>query len=193
MQRLALLVALLWLGCGASQARQPGQLQLKWDELASRITDTKVAFVLPDGTRVEGKVIAVERTGLRLKVSKSSNRKTQPKGEHLVARQAISILRVTEHRKLGRLLGTLGAIAIAGGIAAASYPDLYEGPVLYIVPSVVAGGIAGAAVGGYYVGKAFDKRVTKISIVPDGKPEARLSHPLGISGSGRFQFPGMGG
>jgi hypothetical protein len=168
MQRPVLILTLgLWIGCGWARAGEPRQLSLKWTELGARIADKKVAFVLPDGTHVEGKVIDVEQDGLRLKVAKTSNRRTQPKGTHLVARQAISVLRVREDGTKGRWLGTLGAIAVAAGIAAASYPDLYEGPMVIIVPAVVAGGIAGAGVGGYYAGKAFDKKVTEIRIVPD--------------------------
>jgi hypothetical protein len=165
MKRWILILTLVSVGCEWAVA-EPRQAQLKWEDLASRITKKKVAFVLPDGTRVEGKVIAVEPDGLRLNVSKSSNRQAQPKGKHLVARQGLSVLRVTEYRKLGRVLGTLGAVGLAGGIVAASSIDLYEGPLVVIVPAVIAGGIAGAAVGGYYTGKAIDKRVAEIRIVP---------------------------
>ena len=166
MQRSVIMLTTLLCGCALAE---PRQLRLKWDELPAAITDKKVAFVLPDGTHVEGKVLAVEPDGLRMKVAKSSDRSTQPKGMHLVPRQAVSLLRVTDYHKMGRLLGTAGAVALTAGIAAASYPDIYEGPLLIIVPSVMAGGIAGSAVGGYYAGKAFDKKVTEIRIVPDGK------------------------
>ena len=161
------LAVLLWAGCGWAWGGEPRQVQLKWEELGPSITNQKVAFVLPDGTYVEGKVLGVQPDGLNLKVSKTSDRKTQPKGKHLIARQAISVLRVTQYRKMGRLLGTVGAMAIAGGIAAAMYPDLYEGPLIVIVPAVVAGGITGSGIGGYYAGKAFDKKVTEIRILPN--------------------------
>ena len=140
--------------------------QLKWEELGSRISGRKIALVLPDSTRVEGKVITIESDGVRMKISKSSNRKVQPKGEHLIRRQSLSTLRVTEYRKLGRVLCTLGAVGIAGGIVAASSIDVYEGPLVVAVPVVIGVGMAGAAVGGYYTGKAIDKRVTDIRIVP---------------------------
>jgi hypothetical protein len=168
MQRTSVVLAIVFCAaCGLAWGGAPAQqMQLKWDELDARIAKKKVAFVLPDGTLVEGKVIGVEPDGLRLKVTKSSNRKAQPKGKQLVARQAISVLRVTDYRKLGRLLGTTGAIAAAAGIVAAQQIDIYEGPAVIIVPAVVAGGTVGAGVGGYYLGKAFDKRVTEIRIVP---------------------------
>ncbi|MBI4877626.1 MAG: hypothetical protein HY822_23590, partial [Acidobacteria bacterium] len=96
-------------GCGWAWAGQPLRLELKWQELESRVARKKVAFTLPDGTRVEGKAIAVQADGLRMKVSKTSDRKAQPKGERVIPRAELSVLRVTSYRKLGRLLGTLGA------------------------------------------------------------------------------------
>ena len=67
---------------------------------------------------------------------------------------------------MGRLLVTAGALAIAGGIVAAKYPDLYEGSVIVIVPAVTAAGMIGVAIGGYYAGKALDKKVTEIRVEP---------------------------
>ena len=157
----------LWLAPGGpAAARDAQQLQLKWEELGPRIANKKVEFVLPDGTQVAGRAIAAEPEGLRLNISKSSDRHVQPKGKQLIPRDRIPLIRVTEYRKAGRLIGTFGAVGLAAGIAAASYPDLYEGAVLIVVPAVVAAGIVGAAVGGYYTGKALDKRVIEIHIVP---------------------------
>lgn len=132
------------------------QIQLPWSELGPRVTDRKVALMLPDGARVEGKVHAVEPQGLRMS-----------KGNRLIPRESITFLHVTEYRKIGRLLTTLGAVAATAGISAAKYPDLYEGSAVYIVPAVVAGGIAGSAVAGYCAGKRIDKRVTEIRIIRD--------------------------
>ena len=97
---------LLW-GAGAEQ--------LKWGELGSRVGHNKVSMALPGGVYIEGKVVEVEPSGLRLKISRTSDRAVQPKGEHLIPRQSVSVLHITEYRKLGRLLGTLGAAAAAAG------------------------------------------------------------------------------
>jgi hypothetical protein len=78
-------------------------------------------------------------------------------------------LQVTEYRKLARLLVTAGAIAAVAGIAAATYPDVYEGPAIIAVPAVAAAGIIGGAVGGYYAGKRLDKRVVEIRIVAEDR------------------------
>lgn len=168
MRRSAIaLAALLWLGYG--WAGELPQQRLTWEDLGAKITNKKIGLVLPDGTHVEGKVIGVERDGLRLHISKSSNRARQPKGAHLIPRASVSVLRVEEYRTIGRVLGAMGAAAVAGGIAGAKYPDVYEGPTVVIVPVVVAGGIIGSAVGGYYFGKVLDRKVTELSIVADDK------------------------
>jgi hypothetical protein len=167
---LIVLVALLGMSQGLLWAGEPRQLQLKWNELGPRIEDKKVALVLPGGTYIEGKVQVVGSDGLRLRISKTSDRKAQPKGSYLIPRQSVSLLQVTEYRKLARLLVTAGAVAAVAGIVAASYPEPFEGAMYVVVPAVAAGGIAGAAVAGYYAGKRLDKRVTEIRIVgEDGK------------------------
>jgi hypothetical protein len=157
---------LLWMSQGLAWGGEARQLRMKWEELGSKLLNQKVALLLPDGTHVQGKVLQVEEGGLRLNVTKSSNRNVQRKGKHLISRQSISVLHLTEYRKIGRLLGTTVAIAAAAGIVAASYPDLYEGPTAIIVPAVTAGGMIGVAIGGYYAGKAFDKKVTEIWVEP---------------------------
>jgi hypothetical protein len=153
---------LLWGG-------EPRQLQLKWSELGPRIEDRKVALVLSGGTYIEGKVQRVVPDGLWLRVSKTSDSKAQPKGSHLIPRQSVSMLQVTDHRKIGRLLVTAGAIAAVSGIVAANYPDVSEGPAIIAVPAVTAAGIIGVAVGAYYAGKRLDKRVIEIRIVAEDR------------------------
>ncbi len=139
----------------ARSGAPPQQAQLKWEELDARIRHKKVALVLPDGTHVEGKVIGVQPDGLLIK------------GRPLIPRQSVSVLRATDYRKIGRLLGTTGAIAATAGILAAQNIGLSEGVGVIVVPVVAAAGTAGAGIGGYYVGKAFDKRVTEIRVMPD--------------------------
>jgi hypothetical protein len=177
--------SLLW--CG-----EPRRLQLPWHELGPRITGHKVALVLPNGTHIEGKVRSVEPDALRLNVSKTSDRKLLPKGERLIPRQSVSLMRVTEYRKLGRLLVTSGALAVAAGIVAANYPDLYEGAVVAIVPAVTAGGLVGVGLAGYYAGKRLDKTVTEIQILPDQAP--RVEATLAFDGEvGDSAIPGAAG
>ena len=152
---------------GAAWAGQ-GQESLKWSELGPRITGKKVALVLPDGTNVQGKVRGVDPAGLWLNISKTTDKRVQPKGLHTIRRQSVSVLRVTDYRKIGRLVCTLGAVATAGAFLAVGARDssITEGPMVVVIPVVGAIGTAGLGVGGYYFGKAVDKRVTDIRIAP---------------------------
>jgi hypothetical protein len=164
--RMALLGALFTIGAGPLLAGSPKEVQYKWDELAPVIAHRKVSLALPTGTRVEGTVLRVEADGLRMRVSKTSDRKAVANGVRLIPRPAISVLAVTDYRKLARLGCTLGAMALAGGIVASQNIDVYEGPLVIIVPAVSALGIAGSAVAGYFIGKRLDKRVTYIRVAP---------------------------
>jgi hypothetical protein len=163
------LVALLGMSQSLVWGGEPRQLQLKWSELGPRVEDRKVALVVPGGTYVEGKVQRVVPDGLWLRVSKTSDHKAQPKGSHLIPRPSVTMLQVTEYRKLARLLVTAGAVAAAAGIVAANHPDLYEGPTVVIVPAVTAAGIVGVGVGAYFAGKRLDKRVVEIHIVAEDR------------------------
>jgi hypothetical protein len=162
---LAALGALLCAGAAcAGQAEQ----MLKWRDLGPRIVDETVALVLPDGTSVRGKARAVDSAGLHLRVTKTSNKRVMPQGEQVIPRRSVSVLHMTEYRTAGRWAATLGAMAVAGTIAGVKIggAGLYEGTVVYIVPAVAVAGTLGAGVGGYYFGKALDKRVTVIRVVP---------------------------
>jgi hypothetical protein len=159
----AALGALLWAG-----AAWAGEAALQWSELGPRITGKKVALVLPDGTHVQGKVRGVDPAGLLLNISNTSDKRAHPKGLHSIPRQAVSVLRVTEYRKLGRLVFTLGTLAAGGLLVAKGAGDSAnsEGPFAIIVPAVGAAGTVGLGAGGYNFGKAVDKRVIDIRIVP---------------------------
>ena len=159
-----MVAALLWISQGLALGGEPRQLQLKWSALDPAIAGRKVALVLPGGTHIEGKVLRAEPEGLRLKIAKTSDRKAQPKGEHLIPRQSVSVLRYTEYRRIGRLIGTLALpAAVAAGVVAGAPPYL-EGGTIAIVAAIGAGCVAGAAIGGYYIGKRVDTRVTEIRI-----------------------------
>jgi hypothetical protein len=157
---------LLGLGHSLLLAAGPRDIQSKWTDLAPLVTDRKIALVLPAGTHIQGKVLAVEPDGLRMKVTKTSDRKVLAKGERLIPRQSVSVLRLTEYRKAGRLLCTVGSVAVVAAIIASQDIDLYEGPLVVIVPAVSAVGAVGAGVGGYFAGKRIDRREVYIRVLP---------------------------
>jgi hypothetical protein len=162
----ATIVALLGMSQGLALGGGSSQLQLRWSELDSVITDRKVTMVLPGGTQIEGKVLRVVADGLWLDVVKTSDRATQPKGVHLIPRQSVSVLRCTEYRRISRLIGTLALpAAVAAGMLAAGTTDCYEGPCIVLFPVLGVSTAAGGAIGGYHIGKRVDRKVTGIRVV----------------------------
>jgi len=164
--RMALLGAIFTIGAGPLLAGSPDEIRYKWGELGPIVTHRKVSLALPTGTRIEGRVLRVEADGLRMRVSRTSDRRAVAKGVRVIPRPSVSVLAVTDYCKLARLGFTLGAMALAGGIVASQNINLYEGPVVIIVPAVCALGIAVSGVAGYFIGKRLDKRVTYIRVVP---------------------------
>jgi hypothetical protein len=150
-------------------AADPPTLKLHWRELSSYVEGRKVALALPGGAAIEGKAHGADAAGLRLRVTKTSDRNVLRKGEQTIPRESVSVLRVTRYRKLGRILCTAGGAAAAGLAVAAQSIDTYEGPAVIAAPAITAGGVIGVGVAGYYIGKRIDRHVTEIRIVPDGK------------------------
>jgi hypothetical protein len=172
-QFLVTLGALIGLGGSVLWGGDPRQIELRWDELAPRIDDRKVALVLPGGTHIKGKVEGVDRAALRLKVTGTSDRKAMQKGSQSIPRDSVSVIEVTEYRAIARPLCALGAAAVVATWVATSAADVTEGPVVILRPvGAVTGGALGA-LGGYYAGKALDKKVTLIRIVRDDRPRSQ--------------------
>ena len=156
--------ALLTVSTLLPAASGPGQLELPWTELGAAIADAKIALVLPSGTHIQGKVLSVDADAIRLHVSKTSDKKDIAKGDREIPRQSVSFVQVTRYSKVGRIACTLGLAAALGLAVAVQDVDVYEGPAVAIVPAVTAAGVAGGAVGGYYIGKRLDRHVTEIRI-----------------------------
>jgi hypothetical protein len=163
---LLLLAALLWAPCAPHVHAQALPLQLKWSELDSHIAGKKISLVLADGIAVEGKDATVEADGLRLNITKTGDRKIHPKGSQLVARQLVTFLRVTEFRHLARIIVPVAAVAVVAAVTASAGSDISEGAGVIAIPVAGAAGGVGAAFGGYYAGKAIDRRVTAIRVIP---------------------------
>ena len=139
-------------------------IEAKWDELGPLLGTSKVSLLLPEGAEIQGMVLRVEPDGLRLKVQRTSDRKVMPKGERLIPRASVSLLRSTQYRGFARLLCGVGLPAAVVGAVVTQNIDIYEGPAVVAVPAVIAAGAIGAGVGGYYIGKRIDRKVTYIRV-----------------------------
>jgi hypothetical protein len=131
------------------------QVELHWNELGSFIAAPKIKAVLKDGTYIKGRALAVNPDALIL----------DKKGRTSIPRESISTISVTETKGgAGRITLTLvGTVACAAGAGYVGMQAAGSGG----LGAALAGVTAGCGVGGYYAGRAIDRRTTSIKILPD--------------------------
>ena len=140
-------------------------LELKWGELSPIIGGQQVQLVLPEGTAIQGEAIAVREEALVMDVKRTSNAKAYPKGSATIPRASITLIQVERRRgswgrKIGTVVGVLSGVMLGSYVTVKANPSVGPGIATFL-------GIASAGtVGGYYVGKELDRRVTLIKIVP---------------------------
>lgn len=104
-----------------------------------------------------------------LDVSKTSDKKAYPKGRISLPKSSVLTIRLTQTKSAkGRIIGTLAGIWGGGGIAAAiavSQPDDGSGSAIANFGALALW--VGAGVGGYYVGKSFDRKTRLVKVLPD--------------------------
>jgi len=160
LRAIGLLTLLCWGAPSVLAESKP--VEMRWNELAPLISGQRAELILNDGIKVKGEVIAVREDSILLDVSSATKQFT--KGNGNVARSSLAQINLERRRGTwGRTLGTLlGVIAgmTFGGYAAAHTDSAGVGiPVFLGVSSAIS-------VGGYYAGKAIDRRITRIRIVP---------------------------
>jgi hypothetical protein len=148
------------------RAAGPPQLSLRWNELESAIAGQQVRMVLPGGARIEGRALAVQPEALIIKITKTSDKKLQSKGEASVPRSAVSVLQLVKTGNRWRAVGTtvgLGLVAAAGTAIAIRTHVSAENLLKYV--GYGSAGMLGAGIGGYFIGRRADRHVTIIRIV----------------------------
>src|SRR5580700_1218695 len=86
--------------------------ELHWDQLSAFVSDHSVAVTLMDGTRIEGKAIAVEPDQLIMDVRKTSDPRAHAKGRQSVPRDQAKAIVVNRPTVRWRIVGvSLGAAA----------------------------------------------------------------------------------
>ena len=166
-RQLLLVTVLLTPGLSVAGSNE---LPLRWSELEPALARGKIRALLPNGSRIEGKVIAVQPEAMRIEITKTSDRSLQPGGPALIPRSSISVVEVVRYgarwRAVGAAIGPALVIAAGAGVAgsgAGTVNDIGK----YIGYGAAA--VIGTGVGGYYLGKRADRRVTTIRIVRENQ------------------------
>jgi hypothetical protein len=176
-------LALLALACFAGRiaaAAPPKPREVKWVDLSALVTGHKIATVLPDGARIEGKVRSVEPDALLVDIQKTSDRSAHPKGRAAIPSSSVSELRVIRlGRYRGRVIGTAigagGGIALAYLLAEGVFHFSGEGGATPERKAAVAGVAIGFSALGYWVGRDADRGITHIRVIPESP--ARSTQP----------------
>ena len=169
----ALCSVLLWLTPAAIPAAEVQLHRITWDEFQARITPRyKIKMVLPDGSRIEGNPVVVRHDAMDLRVTRTSNKRAHPKGDTVVPRSSISVVEARKPRWAGKLIGTVAPIGIGAGLLAAGLVSSDE-QLLY--SGIAAGGctMAFGGIGGFFIGRAIDRRFETLEILPESTRGAK--------------------
>jgi hypothetical protein len=146
-------------------AKDQTEMALRWSELPDAVRSRKIRMMLPNGIHIEGKVEVVEPDQLRVKVTKTSDSKIQPKGPSSIPRSEVSVMQVVRHGYRWRIIGAIAGPVLTAGTAAAVVAHTGAGNLRVLVGSTSAG-VLGTAVGGYFIGRYADRRIVTVRIVP---------------------------
>lgn len=164
---LILVAAAMLTALPSQLAAQSRLIQLRWEELEPLVSGNEVEFTLPAGARLRGDVISVGADSLMMKVEKTSDKRTYPKGPLSIPRSSISSLDMTTRTIRGRVLGTtigvgLGAL-LGTGLAIGGCWEGCNNPGAMTAAGVGIGFGIGAL--GHFLGRRADIHVTTVRIV----------------------------
>jgi hypothetical protein len=142
--------------------------RLTWEELP-RLVGKHVSIPLYDGGAVSGKVSEVQADALLLRVSKSSNLLTYPKGPMRVPREKLHVLDLhgkgVKYRVIGTTLGLVAGTAGGVGVAIGVQGGLFNNEHGTAAGAALVGVLAGVTATGYALGNAADRHITTIQII----------------------------
>jgi hypothetical protein len=143
-----------------TEAKAGDREELTWGELSS-LNGRTIRMTMPEMAVITGRLTAVEPQGLVLQISKTTDKRSYPKGRFVVPRAEVKVLAVLCKRKRGKVIGTIcGAwLGLTVGIFAA-IPANSAGAAL----ATLAGVGGGITTLGYYLGDAADRRTTTVVI-----------------------------
>lgn len=134
----------------------PPAVRVPWRQTPEILAGKVVVVQLENHVRIEGSWAGVTDTTFMMLIEKHSRNSPWDKGYRTVPRSALQTIRFREKRIRGRVLGTLSGFYGMTALAAATRqaPDALQGG--WGVAAIVG------AVGGYQLGKSFDKQLREL-------------------------------
>ena len=182
-QILVLLPILALINTSAEASPQEAPTPVRWSELSPEIGGKRISIVLASQVQLEGTVLEVGPNALVMNTVLTSDRLSYPPGRTEVGRDLISIIEVREEVR-GWIKPVLASAAGAAA-AFAYFPHSISDSRINVSDTrrVAELGVitAGAAVGGYFLGKKISSgfrsiRVTNASASADA---GKLSYNAG--------------
>ena len=141
-------------------------ISAKWSNVGPLILGRRVALVLPNGVRIEGKPIAVHPDSLELDIAKTSDARAEPKGKTSIPRSSVSALELKKRRIIGRIVGTAAGtgLGILGFVGVSLYRNEHTsrgatGTEALLIPA----GAAGGYLLGWLLDRDYEKKIITIS------------------------------
>jgi hypothetical protein len=159
---ILLLLPLLVGQASAFAASAP--LELRWNELSPLIAGHTVEIALPAAT-LKGEVVSVREDSLVLDLKKSSDPKAYPKGNAVIPRTSLTLLKLEKSggagwRTMGTVLGVLAGVVLGGYLAAKTANDVGPGIAVFLATA------SGISIAGYAAGRSAGRKTSMIRIVP---------------------------
>jgi len=138
-------------------------VELKWTELNTAIYGQIVELTLPGAFKIKGDVVAVRDDALVIDVQRTSDAKAFPRGNAVIPRASVTLLKLEKSgsnwRTTGTVLGVLGGVAV-GGYIAGKTANSGGSAIAIFVATAAAATVAGRAAGG-----AADRKTRVIRVV----------------------------
>ena len=138
-------------------------VELKWSELHSVIYGQSVELTLPGAVTIKGDVVAVRDDALVLDVKKTSDAKEFARGNAVIPRASVTLLKLEKRgsnwRTMGTVIGVLGGVVVGGYIAVKAATSAGPGIAIFLATA------SAAAIAGRVAGGAADRKTTMIRIV----------------------------
>jgi hypothetical protein len=171
MKRFALLFAAAAIAAAADKPRdsEVKAFHLQWQDLDRLAHGHRADLVLPNGTVLGGKVLAVESDALVLDLKTTSDKHAWPKGRASIPRAQVSHVRITKVKSTWRGVGTAIGLTIGTMVAIPLilYNDSSEARLA--LSTGLAFGLPAAA--GYGLGWGADHRRTEIDVEGSAPPQ----------------------